>query len=101
MTNHQLNEPAFPIRGGLHEHQFVGASLREYFAAKAMHALVTEPPWGDGGNATIHTWSAGFHGKDPLARFAYASYKMADAMLAMRESNADPSEREPSNSTTR
>ena len=22
------NEPAFPIRGGLHEHQFVGASLR-------------------------------------------------------------------------
>ncbi len=63
-------------------------SLRDYFAAKAMHALITEPPWGDGGNASIHTWSAGFLGKDPLARFAYASYKMADAMLAMRESNA-------------
>ena len=63
-------------------------SLRDYFAAKAMHALVTEPPWGDGGDATIHTWSAGFRGKDQLARFAYASYKMADAMLAMRESNA-------------
>lgn len=59
-------------------------SLRDYFAAKAMHALATEPPWGDEGNSLIHTWSAGFLGKDPLAQFAYASYKMADAMLAMR-----------------
>ena len=44
MTNHQLNEPAFPIRGGLHEHQFVGASLRDYFAAKAMQGFVSSYP---------------------------------------------------------
>ncbi len=75
--------------------QAIGMSLRDYFAAKAMHALVVEPPWNDGGIATVHSWSKDFHGGDPIARFAYAAYKMADAMLAMRESNADPSERAP------
>ena len=70
--------------GGL-ELTDAGMSLRDYFAAKAMHALVTEPPWGDGGVATVHSWSKDFHGGDPIARFAYAAYKMADAMLKARE----------------
>ena len=79
---------AFPTlergAGGL-ELTDAGMSPRDYFAAKAMHALVTEPPWGDGGVATVHSWSKDFHGGDPIARFAYAAYKMADAMLKARE----------------
>lgn len=45
---------AFPTlergAGGL-ELTDAGMSLRDYFAAKAMHALVVEPPWSDGGIA--------------------------------------------------
>jgi hypothetical protein len=59
-------------------------TLRDYFAAKAMHALVVEPQWGEGGMATVRAWSADFTGSDSCARFAFAAYKMADAMLAAR-----------------
>lgn len=31
-----LNEPAFPIRGGVQDYQFGGMSLRDYFAAKVI-----------------------------------------------------------------
>lgn len=82
---------AFPtlerVAGGL-ELTDAGMSLRDYFAAKAMHALVVEPPWSDGGIATVHSWSKDFQGGDPIARFAYAAYKMADAMLKAREGGA-------------
>lgn len=70
MTNHQLNEPAFPIRGGLHEHQFIGASLRDYFAAKAMQGFVSSYPVGD---VTCD-----------FADIAGDAYDMADAMLKAR-----------------
>ena len=71
MTNHQLNEPAFPIRGGLHEHQFIGASLRDYFAAKAMQGFVSSYPEG--------LLTSGF-----AADIADDAYAMADAMLKAR-----------------
>lgn len=61
-----------------------GMTLRDYFAAKAMHALIVEPHWGEGSSATVHAWSKGFHGDDPCERFALAAYRMADAMLAER-----------------
>lgn len=81
--------PAFPTENarqtGNTTWHYEGMTLRDYFAAKAMHALVTEPPWGDGGIATVHSWSKDFHGGDAIARFAHASYKMADAMLAARK----------------
>ena len=70
MTNYQLNEPAFPIRGGLHEHQFIGASLRDYFAAKAMQGFVSSYPKGD------VTCS--------FEDIAGDAYDMADAMLKAR-----------------
>ena len=60
---------AFPtlerVAGGL-ELTDAGMSLRDYFAAKAMHALVVEPPWSDGGIATVHSWSKDFQGDNPL-----------------------------------
>ena len=64
------NEPAFPIRGGLHEHQFVGASLRDYFAAKAMQAFLSSYP-----NGAVYCG---------LAHIADDAYDMADAMLKAR-----------------
>ena len=64
------NEPAFPIRGGLHEHQFVGASLRDYFAAKAMQGFVSSYP-----NGAVDCG---------LAHLADDAYDMADAMLKAR-----------------
>ena len=64
------NEPAFPIRGDLHEHQFVGMSLRDYFAAKAMQGFVSSYP-----NGVV---ARGF------AYLADNAYDMADAMLKAR-----------------
>ena len=70
MTNHQLNEPAYPIRGGLHEHQFIGMSLRDYFAAKAMQGFLSSYQ-----NGAV---DCGFE------YLADDAYDMADAMLKAR-----------------
>lgn len=84
--------PAFPTENarqiGNSTWHYEGMTLRDYFAAKAMHALVTEPPWGDGGIATVHSWSKDFQGDNALDRFAHAAYKMADAMIKAREGGA-------------
>ena len=71
MNDQGGNEPAFPIRGGLHEYQFSGASLRDYFAARASEIDVTEHLGTWNGDKTIRTREE--------AKFAYA-----DAMLAAR-----------------
>ena len=53
-----------------------GMSLRDYFAAKAMQAIMTAPPdsFRDGDGAPIESWSG----------FARAAFVVADAMLAAR-----------------
>jgi hypothetical protein len=62
-----------------------GMSLRDYFAAKAMHALVTEPKWSDYASACVQSWSEDFIAtNNPCDRFAFAAYQMADAMLKAR-----------------
>ena len=66
----QDNEPAFPIRGGLHEHQFIGMSLRDYFAAKAMQGFLSSYQ-----NGAV---DCGFE------YLADDAYDMADAMLKAR-----------------
>jgi hypothetical protein len=76
--------PAFPFIDSASPLEHPGMTLRDYFAAKALHALVVEPQWGEGGMATVRAWSADFTGSDSCARFAFAAYKMADAMLAAR-----------------
>lgn len=57
------NLPAFP-----HEHR-PGMTLRDYFAAKAMQAMLAHPESSDTAEPE---------------RFAYAAYTMADAMLKAR-----------------
>jgi len=58
------NEPAFPNIGASADHQFNGMTLRDYFAAKAMQALMDQ-------------------GMGATARAA-AAYREADAMLVAR-----------------
>lgn len=64
-----MPDPAFPC---LREHQADGGScgmeLRDYFAARAMAALIA--------------WDV--HGEIEAADIAFAAYKHADAMLAAR-----------------
>lgn len=62
-----------------------GMTLRDYFAAKAMQALITEPPWSEGSTASVHQFSTGYKGSDVCGRFAFAAYRMADAMLEARK----------------
>jgi hypothetical protein len=69
------NEPAFPTSGALCNHQFTGASLRDYFAAKALPAVI-EKCSGD----TLR------EGEDRTDFFARVSYELADAMLKARQS---------------
>ena len=71
--------PAFPVwelnGQGQQETTGFGMTLRDYFAAKAMQATFTE---------THASEARGYNGwRDELAREAY---RIADAMLAARES---------------
>ncbi len=61
------NEQAFP---NPHRTDITGMSLRDYFAAKAMQALLSDPDWRQDMDI-----------KDT----ALAAYKTADAMLKERE----------------
>ena len=66
-------EPAYPFTE-MHTHgvpytQWKGMTLRDYFAAKAMQAIV----------------SRGIVSDVPLEKYTENAYKMADAMMRARE----------------
>lgn len=67
------NQPAFPLHNhgaqtlGLH---ITGMTLRDYFAAKAMQALLSDSDWRVDTN---------------IDDTVYAAYKAADVMLKARE----------------
>ena len=69
MSNTNTGGPAFPSHGSMGEVAQEGMTLRDYFAAKAMQAMLTHPDSSD---------TAG------PQDFALAAYTMADAMLAAR-----------------
>jgi hypothetical protein len=50
-----------------------GMTLRDYFAAKAMNSLISDPDW-----RSDMVWH----------ETAYAAYQMADAMLKARDGNS-------------
>ena len=67
-----MNNPqAFPISGSHYSHTY-GMTLRDYMAAKAMQALLSDPDWRQ---------DMDFYDT------ALAAHKMADAMLKARETN--------------
>ena len=70
--------PAFPGR-----QPFIGMTLRDYFAAKALQALVTVAMGREGG-ANIIIKTAELSKMSEAELFAAASYEMADAMLRER-----------------
>ncbi len=63
--NKETGGPAFPFKGAINDSS--GMTLRDYFAAKAMTAIIGEDRYG---------------GMDTTATYAY---RMADAMLKARE----------------
>lgn len=102
--------PAYPVPGLQHDEDFNGMSLRQYaaiklrvpdsgtdwlddmirqslrtdLAAKAMRALITEPPWLQGAPATVNMLSEGMECSTE-ERYARVAYDLADTLLAARE----------------
>lgn len=68
MTTQNTGGPAFPVPSEWEKH-WDGMSLRDYFAAKAMQGL----------------FAAGGGVVKPADQWAAQAYKMADAMLKVRE----------------
>jgi hypothetical protein len=60
--------PAFPVPGLHHDESFNGMSIRDYFAAKAMHSFLSDPRM---------SYS--------YKRLSEDAYEMADAMLEARK----------------
>lgn len=79
--------PAFPRPASEDDQHFwpdqVGMTLRDYFAAKAMQALVTVAMGREGG-ANIIIKTAELSKMSEAELFADTAYELADAMLAER-----------------
>ena len=69
MNHTNTGGPAFPSHGSMGEITHEGMTLRDYFAAKAMHAILSNPDFGN---------------ED--TDIAGSAYWAADAMLKARES---------------
>lgn len=76
------NEPAFPINGGLHDNQFNGMSLRDYFAATATEEDVDywQRHYVDSYNGKHFPHTGLMAAKAPSRE--EAKFRYADAMLA-------------------
>ena len=87
--------PAFPVCGlngqGKPEMTGFGMSIRDYFAARAMAALIAEPVsemW----PGTVAHWANQLQGHTQMSGsdiIAHLAYKLADAMLKARENSND------------
>jgi hypothetical protein len=62
------SNPAFPVPRLHHDESFNGMSMRDYFAAKAMHSFLTDPK-------ISYSYK----------RISEDAYVMADAMMFERE----------------
>lgn len=80
------NPAAFPLYCVPGDEQNTsGMSLRDYFAAKAMHAhLITDTVPGEACDALVE--AAAKLSREPLQHLAHNAYEVADAMLIARES---------------
>ncbi len=75
MSETQTGGPAFPLVAETHQHVIAtGLDMRDYFAAKALPALIAGRNWShfEGGDEAL------------IAQWARASYALADAMLKAR-----------------
>lgn len=80
--------PAFPSTNNVELGGFVtpghqGMSLRDFFAAQAMHAhLITDTVPGEACNALVE--AADNAGREPMDHLCFNAYEVADAMLRAR-----------------
>lgn len=87
MSAHDNVTPAFPCEWdyiNTNRANANGMTLRDYFAAKAVAALIAEPPW----HQSVVSVSARLsrpEENDEAANFASAAYRIADAMLKERD----------------
>lgn len=82
MSENKDGGPAFPLTGLRAEYE--GMSLRDYFAARAMHAeLVTAGALEGPRDALVE--AAEEAGQTVEQRIAFNAYRLADAMLKARE----------------
>lgn len=65
------NQPAFPCHPDIDNKLYDGMTLRDYFAAKAMQAMISRTPWDESGVS--------------YAQLTGNAYEMADAMILSRE----------------
>ena len=76
--------PAFPVPGLQHGEDFNGMTLRDYFAAKCVSAMVSTIRRDDDYHRAKKI--AEHHGMEHVSEwFAHDAYKQADAMLRARK----------------
>lgn len=68
----EFSQPAFPVPGLQHDEDFNGMSLRDYFAAKALQGLASNPSFLDSTDSRAVQYTA------------EGAYQLADAMLSAR-----------------
>src|SRR5690606_5992971 len=81
--------PAFPLKEPV-TRDALGMTLRDYFAGKAMAALIAEPV-SEGWPSTVARWANQVQGHAQMSGpdiVAHVAYMMADAMLRAREVSA-------------
>ena len=78
MININTGGLAFPIKGPIMTSDELGMTLRDYFAAKAMQAMMASP------ELMVIVTADQILGDDAKQRISNLSYKYADAMLKAR-----------------
>jgi hypothetical protein len=88
MTTREDGGPAHPTNETNYKLHYSGSglSVRDYFAAKAMHAELTTASLSDA-NCEALIEAAAKAGMTIEQRIAFNSYELADAMLAAREAS--------------
>lgn len=84
MAEQQDGGPAFPQAFAMSPKPDQGMTLRDHFAGLAMHALIAEPVV-PGCAATVLQFAEDGPIRGGPDRYAFAAYKMADAMLRARQ----------------
>lgn len=83
MDTSLVNPEAFPVPATEYNDRYPGMTLRDYFAAKAMHAeVMTCGVPGEACQALVRAAKAA--NRTPEQHIAWNAYQMADAMLAER-----------------
>ena len=82
--NTNTGGPAFPSRGSMGEVVQEGMTLRDYFAAKAMAAIIQSGKWGPQTADALHYEDDQEFVNNKAGCLAEGAYQMADAMLKAR-----------------